>query len=128
VSELLSDCSLLELLLLTSFHRLMLADAPEPHNFTAAMREYDAFVGSDSASSSNSGLRFPRAAMLKGLEALVSLSLVHVRGARARAQLSHVPARLAVSAEEVREFVRAKSDCPLLVQRWACNFVDAVVN
>jgi hypothetical protein len=90
------------------------------------MQEFDAFVNSAPAAAQ---FRYPRAAMLKAYEDLVTLGLVHVRvgAARGRTQLLNAPARLAVSADEVRAFVRAKADCPMLVQRWATTFIDAVV-
>lgn len=89
------------------------------------MLEYDALL---SAEGEASQLRFPRPALLRAFEYLVTLGLVQIRGDRARAQLQHAPARLAVSGDELRAFVRGKADCPMAVQRWATSFVDAVVN
>lgn len=89
------------------------------------MLEYDALLASAPAETQ---LRFPRAALLKAFEYLVTLGLVQLRAGRGRGQLSHAPARLAVTAEELRSFVARKEDCPMLVQRWATSFVDAVVN
>jgi hypothetical protein len=89
------------------------------------MLEYDSFVRSSSAAAQ---FQHGRPALLKAYEDLVQLGLVHLRGGRARAQLQHAPMRLAVCGDELRAFVRAKRDCPLLVQRWATSFIDAVVS
>lgn len=89
------------------------------------MLEYDAFVGCGTAGAQHA---FPRAVLLKGFEALAQVGLVNLAPGRARAQLAHAHVRLAVSAEELCAHVRAKADCPTLVQRWACSSVDAVVN
>lgn len=89
------------------------------------MLEYDAFVSSAPAETQ---LRFSRAALLKGYECLVQVGIIQLRGGRGRAQLTHAPAKLAVTAEELRAFVHGKEDCPTSVQRWATSFVDAVVN